>query len=180
MSATTLARRYAGALFGVAEKADIVDKAQGDLALITSSLLSMQDLRETVMHPLVPPARKKSIAEKVYAGKIDDVTLRFLYLLLDKRRESIIGDVEKEFVSLANRSRGVVIATVSSAVPLTEDEQAALASKLSAYTGKTVELELSVDPELIGGLTVRIGDTVIDGSIKGHLASLKKKMLGQD
>ena len=180
MSATTLARRYAGALFGVAEKANIVDRAQSDLALITSSLQAMQDLRETIMHPLVPPVRKRSIAEKVYTGKIDDVTLHFFYLLLDKRRESIIWDVEKEFVSLANRSRGIVIAMVSSAVPLTDEEQAALTAKLSSYTGKTVELNLSVDPVLIGGLTVRIGDTVIDGSIKGHLASLKKKMLGQD
>ncbi|MFA6666178.1 MAG: F0F1 ATP synthase subunit delta [Armatimonadota bacterium] len=180
MSATTLARRYAGALFGIAEKANIVDKAQSDLKLITSSLCAMPDLRQTVMHPLVPPVQKRSIIDKVYTGKIDDITLRFLYLLLDKRREGIIEEIEKEFISLANSSRGIVTAKVLSAVPLLKKEEAALTSKLSACTGKTVQLELSVDPSLIGGLTVCIGNNVIDGSIKGHLASLKNKMLGRD
>ena len=100
--------------------------------------------------------------------------------MVDKRRESILAEVETEYVRLANDFRNVCIVHVTSAVPLTEDEKTRLTAKLSKATGKTVRLVLAEEPDLVGGLVVQIGDTVKDGSIKGNLASLREKLLGKE
>lgn len=178
MRMTTLARRYAGALFETARQADVVDRVESDLGMITYSLQTMPRLSEVLNHPLISRARKKGIASDIFRGKVEDVTLRFLDLVIEKRREEILPEVEPEYVRLANEHRGVITVAVTSAVPLTGDEVKALKAKLDEFTGKNADLELSEDPDLIGGLTIRIGDTVIDGSVRGYLASLREQMLG--
>ncbi len=178
MRMTTLARRYAGALFETARQADVIDQVESDLGMIKYSLQTMPRLAETLNHPLIPRARKKEIIAQVFEDKIQNVTLRFLDLVIDKRREEILPDVEPEYVSLANEYRGIISVTVTSAVPLTRDEVKALKAKLDDLTGKRTDLVLVQDRDLIGGLTIRIGDTVIDGSVRGYLASLREQLLG--
>jgi len=180
MRLSTLARRYAGAIFEAARSADIIDRVESDLGLVTYSLQAMPRLREVLSHPLIPAARKKEIAAEVFAGEVEAVTLDFLDLLIDKRREEIVEDVEREYVRLANEFRGIVPAMASSAVPLTPGERTRLRAKLEEFTGKKIELQVEEDPTLVGGLTVKIGDTVIDGSVKGYLASLKDRLLGKE
>lgn len=180
MRLSGLARRYAAALFEAAKGPNAVDSVESDLGLITYSLDEVPRLREMLVHPLIPVARKKELVAEIFKGKIQDITLDFLFLLVDKQREEIVTDVETEYVNLANEYRNIATVQVTSAVPLTADEQAQLREKLAKFTGKTVELELSENPELIGGLIVQIGDTVIDGSVKGYLASLREKLLGRE
>ena len=180
MRLSALARRYAAALFQGARGSEAVDSVESDLGLITYSLDEVPRLREMLVHPLIPAARKKEIISEIFNGKVQDITLDFLFLLVDKQREEIVADVEREYVNLANDYRKIATVQVTSAVPLTDGEQAQLREKLGEFTGKTVELELSENPDLIGGLIVQIGDTVIDGSVKGYLASLREKMLGRE
>lgn len=180
MRLTGLARRYAGALFEAAKVLNAVDNVESDLGMVTYSLDESPQLGETLTHPLIPSDRKKQIISSIFKGKVQDVTLDFLFLLVDKRREEIIPDVESEYVNLANQYRKIVTVAVTSAVELSDDEQAKLRMKLGELTGKTAELELSVDPALIGGLLVQIGDTVLDGSVRGQLAALREKMLGRE
>jgi F-type H+-transporting ATPase subunit delta len=146
--------------------------------MITYSLQTMPRLAETLNHPLIPTARKKAIVADIFKGKVQDVTLRFLELVIDKRREQILPEVEPEYVRLANEYRDIVSVIVTSAVTLSAGEVTALKKKLDEFTGKNAELELREDAELIGGLTARIGDTVIDGSVRGYLASLREQLLG--
>jgi F-type H+-transporting ATPase subunit delta len=179
MRLTSLARRYAAALFDAAKDADIIDKVESDLGLLTYSLQTMPRLKEMMMHPLIPAARKKHLAAEIFAAEIDTLTLNFLGLLIDKRREAVIEDIESEYVQLADLFRGIIAVTVTSAVTLTHDEQSRLKTKLEGLTGKKVELDLAEDPSIMGGLIVRIGDTVIDGSVTGYLAALKDQLLGR-
>jgi F-type H+-transporting ATPase subunit delta len=181
MRMTTLARRYAGALFETARQSDVIDvldKVESDLGLLGHALETMPNLVEALNHPLIPGERKRAIVSDVFKDKVQAVTLRFVELVIDKRREAILPDIEPEFVRLANEWRGIVAVTVTSAVPLTREEVQALKAKLDKFTGKRTELDLQEDLQLIGGLVVRIGDTVIDGSVRGHLASLREQMLG--
>ena len=178
MRMTALARRYAGALFQAAKEADVIDKVESDLGLITYSIQTIPRLEAIITHPLIPAAKKKEIVADIFKGKIEEVTLLFLNLLIDKRRGEILEEVEAQYVVLANDFRGVVPVTAVSAVTLTPDEQKRLQAKLEEFTSKKVELSLQEDPSLIGGLTVKIGDTVIDGSVTGYLASLKRQLLG--
>ena len=180
MNVSSLARRYAAALFGAAKDTGRIDKVESDLGLIGYSLENVPRLKSVLSHPMIPSAKKKQIVSEVFKGRIEDITLNFVKLLIDKRREEIVGSIEQDYVQIANEHRGVVPALITSAYPLTEEEKTALQAKLSKFTGMQVEIEILENPELIGGLIVRIGDTVIDGSIKGYLAALREKLLGRE
>ncbi|MCL6519699.1 MAG: F0F1 ATP synthase subunit delta [Armatimonadetes bacterium] len=179
MKLTVLAKRYAAALFEAAKASDSIDLVESDLGLVTYSLESVSQLTEVLEQPLIPIEHKKEIVRDIFSGRVQELTLNFLGLVIEKRRERILTEVEKEYVKLANDYRGIVLVQVTSALPLTSDEKSALRAKLEVFTGKQVELELHEDPTLIGGLVLRIGDTVIDGSVKGYLESLRNQMLGR-
>jgi len=180
-----IVRRYASALFAAASKAGAVDQVESDLGLVSYVLFSGDmvppanrvGLWETLVSPVVPPAKKHEIIDAIFKDKVGDITLAYLKLCVDKRREQVIPETESEYVALANEARGIVRAEVTSAVELSQDQQTRLVAKLSETTGKRIELCGKVDPSLIGGLLVRVGDTVIDGSIRGRLEAIREKLL---
>ena len=172
-----IVRRYATALFGAASKANVVDEVESDLGLVGYAIESSPALWDAMVSPIIPPAKKRQILGDIFGGKVQEITSAYLGLLVDKRREEALLETESEYVLLANEARGVVKAEVTSATPLDEDQQARLVSKLSSTTGKHIQLSSRVDPSVIGGVLVRIGDTVIDGSVKGQLAALRAKLL---
>ena len=178
MRSSTLARRYAGALFQAAKEPDLIDQVESDLGLLTFTLESTPRLIEALTHPLIPAERKKKIVADLFRDKVQGVTLDFLYLLIDKRRSEVLEDVEQEYVRLANEYRNILPVAVTSAIQLTSEEAIALRKKLEESTGKKIELEFAEDSEIIGGLVIQIGDSVIDGSVRGYLQTLRERLLG--
>lgn len=174
-----IVKRYASALFGSAQQADVVDLVESDLGLISYTFESNPNLAQAIESPLIPSPKKREIVADVFQGKIHEVTLFYLYLLIDNRREPVIIETERVYIELANEARGIVCADVTAAVELTEEELHKLKAKLSDYTGKRVALNLEIDPAIIGGLIVRIGDTVMDGSVKGQLERIREDFLGR-
>ena len=172
-----IVRRYASALFSAAFKAEVVDRVESDLGLVTYALEMSPDMLDAVRSPLVPAEKKRAIISGVFADKIHEITLSYLNLLVDKGREEAMMQTEEEYILLANEARGIVTAQITSAVALTEEEQSRVKAALAVMTGKVVELQNHLDPELIGGVLVQIGDSVIDGSIKGQLAALRERLL---
>ncbi len=173
-----IVRRYAAALFQTALREDVIDLVESDLGLVSYTFESSPALAEAVGSPLIPANKKKEILQSIFSEKIHEVTLHYLYLAIDNRREGVISETEREYIELANEARGIVTAEVKAAVELTEDERSRLRAKLSKQTGKAVTLNITIDPSIIGGLVVRIGDTVMDGSLKGHLNRIKDEFLG--
>jgi F-type H+-transporting ATPase subunit delta len=98
-------------------------------------------------------------------------------LLLQRGRLDLVGPIAGEYHRLLNVRRGIVSAVVTSATPLTADEDAAIRGRVAALTGTTVDVTTAVDPTLIGGLTVRIGDRLIDASVRGRLERLREQLL---
>lgn len=174
-----IVRRYASALFNSATKEGVMDLVESDLGLISYSFESTPRLREALVSPLIPDHKKRGIVTSIFEGKVHPITLHYLYLLIDNRREDVIVETERDFVALANEARGIVTAQIVAAVELTDDELTRLKAKLSEYTGKRVDLVVAIDPSIIGGLVVRIGDTVMDGSVAGHLRRLKEDFLAR-
>lgn len=166
-----LAGRYAAALFQAASAKSEEQKVQADLGAAHKLLL---DAMPALRHPRVPPASKKKLLHDALGGKVGATTLKFLELLVDKKRFELMVMVSANFAKLAAEKRGAAKAHVRTAAPLSPETQRELAAKLKKFTGKEIELDVKEDPELIGGVTVKIGDWVLDSSLRGQLRRLKE------
>lgn len=173
-----VAKRYAAALFGVAERDGTLDSVAQDLALMERFVSDVPYLRAVLLQPLVSDTRKFKVAEEAFGDRVTATTLNFLKLLIRKRREELIDVCIAEFRVLLADSRNEVSAAVTTAVPLTDAQTKAMVVSLQNMTGKTITLAAMIDPAVIGGAVVRMGDTVIDGSVRGRLARLERQLMG--
>ncbi len=170
-----VARRYARAIFDIAlEKGDL-DKWLEDLRLMRDVLADPR-MALFMENPKIPFETKKGVIDRSMPG-LDVLRRNLLYLLISKRRTEIMGKVCAEFEDLLNQYRGIAFADVTTAVPLAPAEAEAVAKELSRVTGKQVQLRTSVDPSIIGGLVARIGDQLLDGSVKGRLIALRQRLV---
>jgi F-type H+-transporting ATPase subunit delta len=169
------ARRYAEAAFQVALADDRLDAWAEDLAS-AARVLGMAEVEQIVDSPAVPLAARSALIARLLEGRVQPGALRLVDLLVSRGRADALPRVCEEFHRLLNDHRGIVMATVTSAVPLSGDETAAVRARVEAMAGAAVELESRVDPALIGGLTVQIKDQLLDASIRGRLERLRDQL----
>src|SRR5437588_1376467 len=155
-----VAKRYARALFSAASKTGKVDAVQRDLSTVNSLCVQTPELQRVLESPLVTADRKREIVDQIFTKELDVLSRHFLHLLVDKRREEILPTVGEEFTRLADDARGLVRAEALVAAPLDDLQRAAFVENLERRTGKTVELNVTVDENIIGGAVVRMQDTV--------------------
>ncbi len=182
MSNLAVAKRYGQALFELASEKNILDQLEKELTEVMKVIEESDELKKVVEHQLMTPETKQEIFRKIYSDNISAITLNFLLLVLDKRREIALGQIVNQFLNLANEARGIVKAQVKSAAVLSPEQLEELRESLVKMTGKNILLEVTIDEKLIGGLVVRIGDRIIDGSISTKLKMLEKhlKSVGLD
>jgi F-type H+-transporting ATPase subunit delta len=171
------AKRYATALFNHATKQKQVDAVERDLDTVIDMMRLSPDLRRTWESPLLAGQRKAQIMEKVLADSVGEITLSFLRLLITKRREEILPAVRTEMRNLADRARRLLRVEATFAIPPTAEEQAGLARSLESRTGERVVLAYHIDPSILGGVVVRMRDTIIDGSVRGALERMRDQLL---
>jgi F-type H+-transporting ATPase subunit delta len=169
------ARRYAEAAFQVALADSQLDRWQADLAL-AAEILGRSDVEPTVHSPAVPLAERVEIVRRLLEPRISGGALRLVTLVVERGRVHTLPRISEEYTRLLNAHRGVVMATVTSAVPLTPDETAEIRSRVEAMAGSRVELRAEVDPDLIGGLTIQVRDRLLDASIRGRLERLRDQL----
>jgi ATP synthase F1 delta subunit len=169
------ARRYAEAAFQVALADDTLDRWREDLAH-ASDVLAMPEVEQIVDSPAVPLADRTALVAQLLEGHVQPGALRLVDLLVTRGRASTLPHVSTEFDRLLNQHRGIVMATVTSAVPLTDDETTAIRDRVEAMAGSTVELRTAVDPALIGGVTIQVRDQLLDASIRGRLERLRDQL----
>jgi F-type H+-transporting ATPase subunit delta len=175
----SLQGRYASALFDLAREQNLVASTEADLATLGEALAGSDDLAALIRNPKV----SREAAAKALDGVADllglsALTINFLGVLAGNRRLSALPQIVSAFAAIAADFRGEVSAEVTSAHPLTDDQIAALSAKLQAREGRTIKLKTSVNPDLLGGLVVRIGSQQIDSSIRTRLNSLAHAMKG--
>jgi F-type H+-transporting ATPase subunit delta len=171
------ASRYAKALLDVLYP----HKAQQGLEQLQrfSALLAEQpDVRRVFENPTISAERRKALLKEVGdAYSFDPAVRNFLNLLVERNRIDLIDEIAQTYQRFLDTKMGIVPARVISATPLDATQQQQVAAKLQAATGKTVRMELSTDPALIGGVVAEVGSTIYDGSIRQRLQSFRKSLV---
>jgi len=171
------ARRYATALFATAQKQDKLDAVTRDLHTVVGFMDQTPALAQMWSSKVVPTGKKRDLISTLLSAFIDTLTLSFLRLLVDKRREDILSLVSLEVQQLTDASRRLVRAEATFALEPTAQERDGLVKSLEQRTGEHVELAVQVDPSILGGVVIRMHDTIIDGSVRGTLERLREQLL---
>lgn len=172
-----IARRYAAALFLSALRQGLIDQVEGDLESARAAIAADANLRAVLAHPEIPSPRKEAIIQASFAA-LHPVSLRFVSLLVRRRRHDYLPEVTEEYRRLADQERGLVRARVASSIALTDAQKTRLQHALERRTGKRVEARYEVDVSLLAGLVVNLDHQVIDASARGRLARMRELLAG--
>lgn len=170
------ARRYATAAFELAQEAGEAEAWAGALDQI-AALFADPDVVRVMSNSRVPNETKLSIAREALKD-LPALTVNLAGLLIAKGRTALAPAIAQQFRELLEESQGIVRARARSAVPLSKEEEEAIARRLGLETGKHVILETEVDPSLIGGLVIQVGDRLVDASTRARLEALKENLVG--
>ncbi len=174
MSSSAVAKRYARALVGIGAERKLVEQFDEELTKVREAFASEAFLRLLLESPTFPLAKKKAIlADLVETLKLSDGMRAFLGLLLEKDRIGFLEQIAEMYRHLADDLAGVQRARVISAVALDDRQQQAIRQSLEKQTGKTIELTVDVNPELIGGIQVEIAGRLFDASLKTQLKRIE-------
>lgn len=168
-----VARRYAKALFNVARAAGAVAAVQQNLQLVQQMADASGLLMGVLRHPRIARQRKNQVLENLFQQQVRPELANFMALLVEKDRAGLLPQIHQQFNQLVDEDAGIVDACVTSAVPLQPRQQDKLRDRLQAISGKSVRMEYAVDPALLAGLNVRLGDRLIDASAAAELDSLR-------
>ena len=172
----TAARRYAEAAFEVALRDDTV--ADWRNGLDAAAAVAADDrVGHLLANPAVALEQRTEMAHTIFKPVATKPVLNLIDLMIRRGRTHELAKVAAEFRRLDNARQGITIATATSATPLSGDEIRALTERMEAFTGGRVELDVNVDPGLLGGLVVRVGDRLIDGSVRGRLERLRNQLV---
>lgn len=166
------ARRYAVALMEVADSVTAADALAADLNSIGATLRGSRELQLLLASPVVRGPRKRAVFDALFSMRLGATAMGVVRLLIAKSREPLLPDIIDQFLALRDERQNVVTVGVTSAVELPEGQQKSLTATLEKTTGKSVRLRLAQDNAVRGGLIVKIGDTVLDGSVRRQLELL--------
>jgi len=172
-----VATRYAGALFAAAEAVGQSAGIAESYKLLYEAVKGNQQLRTFLESPQVSTEEKRDLMRSVLADKVEPLLVDFVILLIDKNRIEFFRDIGLEFILMVERSQGYRRAVATTAVPLPEDLGEQLSNKLAVATGAKIILQNKVDPKVIGGISVTMGDEIIDDTVRTNLARLRKSLL---
>ncbi len=177
MADTRAAQRYVKSLLGLAVEKNVLEDVHKDMLLFAEVVDANRELKLALNNPIIKHDKKREILELLFKGKVNPLTIAIFDIITKKHREPILYTIAREFHSAYNEHKGIGVATVTSAVPLDSglrNEVLEIVKKLNDR--KEVELIEKVDPSLIGGFVLNVGDRQIDASMKSRLKALKVQL----
>jgi len=170
-----LAEVYARSLFEVAQEQDALDTIHEQLGQFADALSESRELQMYFFSPYFSSQEKKEGIGKVIEGG-DEYFMRFLEMLAERHRMPALFRMRREFDTLWRRDQNLLPVSITSAVELDEETTKGIGSKIEEQTGRTVELESSVDPDVLGGLVIQVGNFVLDTSVRSRLDRLRREV----
>lgn len=170
------ARRYAESVFAIAQEHNSFDRWTEDLATIRE-VFTNADMRRFLDDPKPTTADKEAVVEKLLAGNVDRLALNMAVLLIRREHVGAAAGIEREFRGMVNDYRNVAVAQVTTAVELDPQQRQLVKQRLEILTAKTIDLKTDVDRSILGGFVARVGDVLIDATLKTKLANLRQDLL---
>jgi F-type H+-transporting ATPase subunit delta len=167
---------YAAALLTVAQAEGVEQRVEDELFKVARAFEGSDDLRSTLTDPLIPIDRRVGVVEELLAKRAHPLTTAMTEFIVSAGRARDLPAIVDEFVAKAAEGRAEAVAEVRSAYPLDAERLARLAEALGRATGKRVTVKVIIDPTVLGGVVARVGDTVIDGSVRSRLEQLRGAM----
>ena len=176
MQSQTIARRYAIAIFSLAKERRQTESAGRDLQVARDALLGSDDIRRFFMSPVIDRGVKTKIVDQALEGRVGELALHSVLLLIRKRREALLAPIVEQYEDLALEDAGRERLDITTAREMSEAELEELVNRLARVYGRIFDVNQTVDPNLIGGMRITLGDLRIDGSIAGRLNELAKDL----
>jgi len=168
-----IAQPYAEALIELAISKNELEEVTKDIKTINSTISANSDLINVLQNPLIPNSNKKKIVENIFSEEINKTTLDFVKLVIDRNRIILLPKICEEFIQISYTKAGITTANVITSIPFTEKQYELLISKIKTLTNsQKVEVNVTVDEDLIGGFTIQLGSRVIDSSLRGQLQQM--------
>ncbi|NJK49743.1 F0F1 ATP synthase subunit delta [Candidatus Gracilibacteria bacterium] len=165
-----VAEPYAQALMSLAQSDNLTDRIGDEVRSLLDLIENSEDLRDFLMNPVVKEPVKKEVLRRIAGDNTHPYLVNFLMLLVDKRRVIYLEKVCQQYLELLRKLKNAVLAEVSSATELSEGQRQSVTERVKALTGAAeVELKTKIDPELIGGVVIKVGSQVFDASLRGQL-----------
>ncbi len=178
MSDRAIAKRYALALYAEAKSNDSISRVDEDVELVNQTVGGSRDLQLLLASPVVSAAKKEAVIRRLFQPRTSELVLAFILLVNRKRREAMLEAILKSYRLLRLEQQGIVEAKARVAVAMTDDETEELRRSMAKTVGSDIQLEVEEDADLIGGIVVKIGDQVYDGSLKRQLSILERRLQG--
>lgn len=178
MATDELIHGYAEALFSIVKAEGELDRVEDELFHFGKLLETNHELKQALSDKSIDRSQRAKVLEEILSGKVSPHMLGLLEFIVAQGRARQLPQILDELSDLAAQARQAVVAEVRSAVPLDDSQRQKLAGALSKATGKSVEVKVVVDPSVIGGVVSKVGDTVIDGSVRRRLEQLKEQVRG--
>ncbi|RQD76754.1 MAG: ATP synthase F1 subunit delta [Candidatus Syntrophonatronum acetioxidans] len=172
MTVQAVANKYASALHNYAQEKNKINELEEDLKIVVDFLKENKKIKGVLEHPLLDREEKKEIVADIFKGLENPEIINLLKLLVDRKRFDIVEPLFMEYMRLANYTRNVAIAEVTTAIEVSDELQKEIKKALEKYTGKDVRLVMKTDPSILGGVITKIGDSVLDASITRRLARM--------
>ncbi|GAV30916.1 f-type ATPase subunit delta [Coriobacteriaceae bacterium EMTCatB1] len=176
MSASETVSTYARALYDLATVSDAFDAVDEGLKAVVRAVRGNVDLREAFLDTSVPGEKKREIMRAIFGDAVVPEVVAVAGLMVERGHTDLLGQVASEYGRLLEEKRGVVVAEVTTAVPLSDALRARLVEKLAAATGRTVSLQERVDPSILGGIVIKVAGRVLDGSVNTQLRELRQAL----
>jgi F-type H+-transporting ATPase subunit delta len=176
MSEVTVALRYAKALIDLAQEQNALEQVKNDMGLFLHTLKANPELKAVLSNPIVSHSKKVSILAEVFGSRVSKVSIMFFNIMVNKGRGEVLYTTAQEFIHLYDVKNNITTAKVVSAAPLSEDNKKKMLADVQQAIGGTIKLDAKVDPALIGGFVLTVGDRQVDTSIANSLKRIKKDL----